>query len=54
MLTRLINGLCLDSTYEPACLTPLAYKGINFCYYCLICDCNYMFITIFMVVIIVF
>ena len=28
------------------------YKGIKFCYYCLISCCNYMFITIFMVLIV--
>ena len=34
-------------------LTRLAYKCISFCYYyCLICGCNYMFITIFIVVIV--
>ena len=38
-------------------LTCLAFKSISFCYYfyfyhCLIYGCNYMFITIFMVVIV--
>ena len=54
-LTHLINKSCSCSTCEPylTYLTHLANKDISFCYYYyLIFCCNYMFLSIFMVVIV--
>ena len=44
-MTHLINGSCLGSKCKPCltCLINLAYKGISFCYYCLIYGCNCIF-----------
>ena len=47
------NKLVVFEFNMQICLTCLAYKGISFCYYyCLIFCCNYMFVTIFVVVIV--